>query len=300
MRKWVRQMIIKKLFPVGILVLFSVIRLSGRTSLSGDLSNYPLDAVNNPFIIEKDIEVPSGKRVIINEGCVFLFKQFTGLNVSGSLIVKGTPSRPVIFTTINDSVYSHFAGQVANPFDWNGITIDKNAGEVAFNEFKLMYSVYGIKSQRRDLIIKNGRFASNGQFHFTIFDKIQYVQENMSFSYPNDSAMVDFSLPPIRPAGIDARNRFHKRIGKGCFITSPLFIIAGAGFLYYAVKGYDNSEKTKNFLDHTLLPSTDEKIVEMHRQYNDEIRKADTQRNLAVAFFGLGAVTLSVGLILYF
>jgi hypothetical protein len=186
-------MLLKNLPALGFLVLSASLRICGQTSVSGDLSKYLFDPVSGPYIIEKDIEVPSDKKVVINAGCVLLFKQFTGLNVFGSLIVNGTESHPVIFTTINDSLYSKQAGQTANPFDWNGINIDKKAAEVSLSDFKLMYSVYGIKSQRRDIAIKNGKFKSNGQFHFTIFDKIQYVQDNMSFSYPDDSSMVNIA-----------------------------------------------------------------------------------------------------------
>jgi hypothetical protein len=376
-------MIPKKLFiPIGMFILFIGILLYGETSLSGDLSKYQLDSTNSPFIIDKDIEVPSAKKVVINAGCVFLFKQFTGLNVSGSLIVNGTQSRPVIFTTINDSAYSGKAGQTPNPFDWNGITLDKSSADVVFNEFKLMYSVYGIKSQRRNIVIKNGIFKSNGQFHFTIFDKIQYVQDNMSFTYPDDSTMVDLgpqksykttlsissfpaeaeiylntkpgkrirpdahtpaiikniegsaiqmtlfkkgysdttillnlgsnvpknvdiSLAPIRAAGIDDQNqllhdRFNARLGKCFFITTPLLIGAGAGFLYYAEKAYDKAKKTRTFLENTLLPSTDPKVVETQQQYNDEVKKADMKRNFSIASFGVGVMTLSIGLLLYF
>jgi hypothetical protein len=187
------EKLMMKLAAIGMMFMLLGLPVHGQTSLSGDLSKFTLDSANSPYIIEKDIEVPAGKKVVVNDGCVFLFKPFTGLAVFGSLIVKGTQARPVVFTTINDSLFNKQSRQTANPFDWNGITIDKDAAEVALSEFRLMYSVFGIKSQRRDVVVKNGRFISNGQFHFTIFDKIQYVQDNTPFSYPDDSAAVEIT-----------------------------------------------------------------------------------------------------------
>jgi len=46
-----------------------------------------------------------------------------------------------------------------------------------------MYSVFGIKSQKDDILLQNGNFKQNGQFHFTINDNIHYVQDNISYSY---------------------------------------------------------------------------------------------------------------------
>jgi hypothetical protein len=46
------------------------------------------------------------------------------------------------------------------------------------------------------ITIINGLFKQNGQFHFTINDKIQYVQDNLSFSYngtPNSDNTVQKS-----------------------------------------------------------------------------------------------------------
>jgi hypothetical protein len=375
-------MILKKFAPIEMLVLFLGIMLYSQTSLSGDISKYLLDAANSPFVVEKDIEVPSKKKVVINEGCVFLFKPFTGINVSGSLIVNGTQSHPVIFTTVNDSLYGNQKGQTANPFDWNGIIINNDADEIDFKEFKLMYSVYGIKSQRRDIVIKNGKFKSNGQFHFTIFDKIQYVQDNVSFSYPNDSSMVyinpqqsfkttlsissspskaeiyintkpgkrispdartpaviknvkgpviqmtlfkkgysdstvflnlapnktkniDISLNPLRPEAIDIQNRilrdrFHARVGRFCFITSPLFILAGAGCLYYAEKNYKNAEEANSNYNRSMRPENSPEKIALKKQFDDETTNGNVKRNIAIGSFGIGAIALVAGLCFYF
>jgi len=366
---------------LGILIFFWAAYIHGQTHISGDISKFVLDSANNPFIVEKDIDVPLKKKVVIGEGCVFLFKPFVGLNVMGSLAVNGARSHPVVFTTINDSTYNNQSSQAANPFDWNGINIDPNAQAVVLRDFKLMYSVYGLKSRKRDIIVKNGTFNANGQFHFTIFDKIIYVQDNISFSYPDDSTAIDItlgkhssaslavtsfpaaaeiyidkkpgkrtspdaktpatikdlkyfqvkltlfkkgyadtmlhvnilpdkvnhidiSLNTIKPQSIKAQNRllsdrFHARIGRYCFITSPVFIIGGAGALYYAEKNKKKADVAQAYLEQTIIQSGPTYDV-MQRQYTDETRKRNLRFASGIALFGLSAIDLGAGILLYF
>jgi hypothetical protein len=141
-----------------------------------------LDESGNPFIVEQDIIVPNGQKVAIKEGCIFLFNPFTGLQVQGELKVEGTQEKPVIFTSIYDT-YNKESPQLPNPFDWNGILVARESGTVSFVNFELEYSVYGIKSQNPGIKIQNGIFKQNGQFHFTLMDKIQFVQDNISYTF---------------------------------------------------------------------------------------------------------------------
>jgi hypothetical protein len=127
--------------------------------------------------------VPAGKKLTIREGCVFLFKGFTGININGQLNVAGSSKHPVVFTSVNDGDFNPKSDQLPNPFDWNGILVAKESGGALFDNIQLRYSVYGIKSQSTNVSIQNGIFRQNGQFHFTINEKIQYVQDNIPFSY---------------------------------------------------------------------------------------------------------------------
>ncbi|NLD99910.1 MAG: hypothetical protein GX640_08545 [Fibrobacter sp.] len=163
---------------IGILSTLS----AAETHITGDITGMPLEPSGNPYIVEQDIHIPNGKKAIIKEGCVFLFKPFTGLLVQGVLLVEGTQSNPVVFTAINDGEYNLQSEQLPNPFDWNGILISRESSSVIFKNFKLQFSVYGIKSQNSAIEIENGLFKQNGQFHFTINDQIQYVQDNIPFS----------------------------------------------------------------------------------------------------------------------
>jgi hypothetical protein len=154
-----------------------------ETHLSDKIGGRVFEPAGNPYIVDQDIVIPQNDRSVVKAGCVFLFKSFTGINVYGSLIVEGTTENPVVFTSINDASYYPEASQLPNAFDWNGIYVAENSGDVKLRNFKLMYSVYGIKSKKDEITLQNGSFKQNGQFHFTINDNIHYVQDNLSYSY---------------------------------------------------------------------------------------------------------------------
>ena len=44
----------------------------------------------------------------------------------------------------------------------------------------MFYSVFGIKSKKRDIVLVNAVFRENGQFNFTINDNIMMVDEKIS------------------------------------------------------------------------------------------------------------------------
>jgi hypothetical protein len=166
-----------------LLVVLFVFSIFAETRIKDDLTGMNLDESGNPFIVEQDIIVPNGQKVVIKEGCIFLFNPFTGLQVLGELNVQGAQNKPVVFTSIYDNNYNQESPQLPNPFDWNGILVARESGTVNLTNFELQYSVYGIKSQNPGIKIKNGVFKQNGQFHFTIMDKIQFVQDNIPFTF---------------------------------------------------------------------------------------------------------------------
>jgi len=55
-------------------------------------------------------------------------------------------------------------------------------GSVHIQNFQLRYSVYGISPKTPD-DYQNGVFRRTASFHFTMDDKIQYVQDNIPYSY---------------------------------------------------------------------------------------------------------------------
>jgi hypothetical protein len=176
-----------------------------ETHISGEIKSEFLDSTGNPYIVEQDIVVPAGKKLTIKEGCIFLFKPFTGLNVYGQIKVSGSSKQPVVFTTLNDKEYNKNSDQIPNPFDWNGILIAKESQPCVLENFYLRYSVYGIKAQTTNVIIKNGLFRQNGQFHFTVNEKIQYVQDNIPFSYSGQNLESGKNISEISEVKINKK-----------------------------------------------------------------------------------------------
>jgi hypothetical protein len=168
-------------------LLSSAISLNGATYLKGDISTVVFDSSAGPFIVESDCIIPFGKKVVIGNGCRLLFKPFSGLAVQGSLIAEGTADHPVVFSSINNDSALPQGEEPPRPFDWNGISIYKNAPAVRLRFVTITYSVYGVKSLSDNLIIENGIFRNNGQFNFTINGAIIPVADGIPFNYRSDT-----------------------------------------------------------------------------------------------------------------
>jgi len=164
-----------------VIALFACI-VHAETHLMGDISQVSFNVSGNPFIVEQEISVPALKSVVIQKGCIFLFKPFTGMNIEGSLFVEGTAEQPVVFTSINDNEFNKQSDRLPNPFDWNGVIISHEASKVSFTCIELRFSVYGVKSNKKDAVMNNCLFRKNGQFHYTVNDVVQLVQDDIPFS----------------------------------------------------------------------------------------------------------------------
>ncbi|MBD3420899.1 MAG: hypothetical protein GF398_12335 [Chitinivibrionales bacterium] len=166
---------------------------------------------------------------------------FTGLHVKGQLTANGTTQDYIIFTSVHDQQYNTSSTQMANPFDWNGILIAKDAGRCNVRYFSLRYSVFGIKAQADNIRIKSGMFMQNGQFHFTVNDDIKNVTDNIPFSYgltestesPDDKKIVEKKSPAQKAKSRRAKRFFAipvwapglsvsaRRYISGCRFTTP-------------------------------------------------------------------------------
>lgn len=220
----------KIILPI-ILLLVSI--SFSQTPISGSIGGMTFKASGNPWLVSGNVFVESESKTVVEPGCVFLFKPYTGMVIAGTFIVDGEKDKPVIFTSINDSLYSETAAKMPEPFDWNGIIVENEAVEVSFSYFRLSYSVYGIKSKISNLSIKDGIFGQNGQFHFTINEKIQGVESNLPFDY-NVSSAEKIKTPKkrvkkgtwIKPAGIGT-------------ITAGTVLLGTMGYFIYSSADYD-------------------------------------------------------------
>jgi hypothetical protein len=163
--------------------LVFALRLYSQTMLSGNIGGLTFESSGNPYVVTDNITIQTDKTTTIKAGCVFLFNSFSGIIVNGSLSVEGTLQSPVVFTSALDNKYTNNKAQLPNPFDWNGILISQQAGNITISNIVLTYSVYGIRSQKEALSLNNATFKHNGQFHFTVDDEIQRVIEDIPYNY---------------------------------------------------------------------------------------------------------------------
>lgn len=218
-------------------ILFSVSAFA-QITVSGDISGMELDSTGSPYIVKDDLIVETGKKTLIKPGCIFLFRPFTGILVKGSLEIAGKSEMPVVFTSINDSLYNKTFSQKPDLFDWNGITIENSAENVKLSNFIISYSVYGVKSKKDDITINRGIFRQNGQFNFTVNDRIEKVEYNVPFSYNitenNQKQNVENLRNWLKPTGISSIV-----IGSACLGVMGYF-------LYRADNNNTNYEKANN------------------------------------------------------
>jgi len=191
-------------------------------TLVGDLPK-ALSAEKGPYLVTSDIYVPAGKTVSVQAGTVFLFKNFTGLHVQGTLAIKGSAEKPVIFTSENDRRFNPAASLNPNPYDWNGIFIHDDAIGTDLQNFEIGYSVYGINSLTKFIRIASGVFHDNGRANLTIEGLPQTVTAAggpFSYSLSVKNASVD-GVPVKILSDPEAVKRNTLRIGGlAVFLTS--------------------------------------------------------------------------------
>lgn len=152
-------------------------------------------AGNRPYLVVGDIDVSVGKTVTVEAGCVFLFKNFTGLHVQGKLVAQGTKERPVIFTSENDRARNPATSLYPNPYDWNGIYLHADATGTVMSYCTVMYSVYGIVSETKFVRLDRVTFLQNGKSNLVVEGKAQAVT-NAPYIYIVSTADVKILSDP--------------------------------------------------------------------------------------------------------
>lgn len=152
------------------------------TELSGDLPPV-VTSDKSPYLVVADIFVPSGKSVRIEPGTVFLFNNFTGLQVQGVLTARGSIMQPIVFTSRNDRSYSSEDSLNPTPYDWNGVYIQRDGMGTSLEHFKVCYAVKGIVSETKFINISDGLFIENGRSQCIIEGVEQQVVSGKPFSH---------------------------------------------------------------------------------------------------------------------
>ena len=145
-------------------------------TIIGPLSD-TVAAHERPYLVVGDIEVPVNKTVTIEPGAVFLFKNFTGFQIQGKLIARGTKERPIIFTSENDRSVNSKTALYPNPYDWNGIYVNSNGVGTILSYCNVLYSVYGIASETKFIRLDPVTLRFNGKSNLVIEGKVRKVTD---------------------------------------------------------------------------------------------------------------------------
>jgi hypothetical protein len=144
----------------------------------------------------------------------------------------------------------------------------------------------------------------SAQISLTLFKKGYSDTTLLVDLIPAATKTIDISMVPLHVQALPAqerflRQRFCAQIGKYCLISTPAFIAAGAGLLYYAEKSKKKADDARSYLDKTIKLSGPV-FDAMQRQYTNETQKRKTRFGAGIAAFGLAAVDLGAGIFLYF
>jgi hypothetical protein len=285
----------KHLKFIIIVFLLAKSPLFASTKLSGIIESLVLEQSGNPFVVTGDILIPVGKKLEVKDGCVFLFKPFTGITIEGEMVVNGTNYKPVIFTSENDDKYNQESTQFPNPFDWNGILISKKAGVVIFSNFIIKYSVYGLKSYKEDFLISNGVFSGNGQSNVTVQGVMKNIADGIPFNYKMDP---DDKIEPeernetrkvVKPEKVSVVKK-PKRPGAW---HRPVAIATGVtGLAVLGVSGYFLFQKNNYAKKYSAAGNTQD-------QMNDFVSKQESSLQSAAICAVSGSLLCAGGVVFY-
>jgi hypothetical protein len=274
-------------FLLAFTIIFPVF---SQTNLSGNIGGMTIERVGNPFVVSDNLTIPSGKKLVIKEGCILLFKPFTGIIVEGNLDVEGTLEKPVIFTTENDSAYNPESKQTPNPFDWNGILIGQKAGTVKLSNFDLKYSVYGIKSAKEGFVINNGTFSRNGQFHVAVKDEMEKVVDDVPFNFGKDQGEKTDSAK-VSAQG-KTMNSSSGKTGAPVAWRKPVAVLAGVmGLAALGVSAYYFHQKS--------IYASNYETSTMQSQMDDMVAKQKSSQQTAIIFAFTAGILEAGGLTLF-
>lgn len=220
------------------ILLFSAVSFS-FTPLKNLADTTTLSADKSPYIIEENLTVKEGQMLKIEEGCVLLFNPFCGLIVDGTIRIEGSLKKPVVFTTVNDTLYNDTVSTLPNPFDWNGILIGAKAKHISLSNFQLTYSVYGIKSMKEEFTINNGTFNHNGQFHVIVNEAIKPAIDGVPYNYGVEPA--DTSKAGIKPSQSTVTYKKPARLAVSGLISLAAGGVSTGLFIYSRNKYLDET-----------------------------------------------------------
>jgi hypothetical protein len=210
-------------------------------TLAGELP----DLVKNngrPYYIAADIIVPPGKTVTIEPGTVLLFHTFTGLQIHGVLLARGSENSPILFSSENDGRHGGLAGLEPAPYDWNGITIDEDALGTSFYYCTIAYSLFGINTLCGQIHLRRCSFPQNAKSEYTVQGYRQIVGDS-PYSWGDHQKAVSQATTIASPPDITTSTTSVRKGNVGLRIVGIGLLTAGSAIGVWKTIDYLASRK---------------------------------------------------------
>jgi len=248
--------------------------------ISGELSP-TVAAGTKPYLVVGDITVPPGVTVKIEPGTVFLFKDFTGFQVHGTLLAEGTREKPIIFTSDNDRKYMQSSTMPAAPYDWNGITIYENALGTRLVWCSISYSLFGINSLTHSFSLGSCLFQRNGKSDL-VLEGLRVQITTQPFTYNATKRQV------VESSG---GNQNSINIGKGT-LRAAGFIVCIAGLAGGAWKTVDFQKADRSLTEFGNLMDNSTTLNSRTLDEQWETLRLQRQKQLLYMCAGYGVALL--------
>lgn len=217
------------------------------TLLSGEVTG-TIKKQFSPYYIVNDLIIPKDKKCIIEAGCVFLFKEFTGIKAYGKLEVNGTQDSMVVFTSVRDRSVNADTTLVndsvppAAAFDWNGLDILDQAIGCSIRNASFWYTVNGIYSRTKAVVVDRCYFNYTGTIELKIDEKIFSCTPGTPISVDlkemEQNRATPVSLVHSAPGGRPWHERYRKEVRIGCITIGAAGVLAGVLFGSFAAGDY--------------------------------------------------------------
>ena len=256
--------------------------------LGGNLPKI-IPACDKPYLVTADAYVAPGKTVRIEQGAVLLFKNFTGIHVEGKLVVEGTAAHPIIFSSEFDHAFNPQAALHANPFDWNGIFIHESGLGSSMANCTVRYSVYGVNSLTKYIMLDKASFQDNGRADCAIESRRLAGKDGpITYALTLDDAKKD-GVPVKILMDPQARKRSVLKFGGLSLFTGGCFMA-----IFSAIQLRGDQTRLNGLSDKKITDERSNVFVNSGADW----RKAqiDRNRDLALTVVGIcGAVAGGVG-----
>ena len=282
----------------------------GETPIFGNIAGRTFNPSEGPYIIENDIEIPSGQKCIIPAGVIFLFKRQTIFHIHGDLIIEGANNNKVVFTSYKDPQFSQVKNVDPTEIYWIGLQISNSAQEILLKDLTIKYARLPIESMASSIILENVIFSDNmsSQALFSYMGNDQIVTPDQVYNFPIPETPPEdraYSLleaskpatsevssspkPNIAPEPLQETPWYKKKGFRSNLLTSSIIGVGIGGYCFISA----NTHAKKRDKQEKVYRAPDGRYTNDHQRkaYDSYNKERKTTENLLIA----GSVSLGVG-----